>query len=153
MFEVLHLRRYMRESSLLLETLRGSWRRIAVFLLAVFAIVTVFGAVMYIVEGPENGFSSIPKSMYWAVVTLGTVGFGDIAPVTPLGQFITSVLVLIGYGIIVVPAGIYSAELAAALRRGRGALDCERCGLGGQQDDSRYCRRCGHALVEETRAQ
>lgn len=152
-FEVLHMRRYVRETGLLLETLRGSWRRIAVFLLTILTIVTVFGALMYVVEGPVHGFTSIPAAMYWAVVTVGTVGFGDIAPATPLGRLITALLILIGYGIIVVPAGIYSAELAAALRRSRDARACEGCGLVGHEADARHCRRCGRALAAGERAE
>lgn len=152
-FEVLHMKRYVRETGVLLDTLRGSWRRIAVFLLAILTIVTIFGALMYMVEGPAHGFTSIPAAMYWAVVTVGTVGFGDIAPATPLGRLIAALLILIGYGIIVVPAGIYSAELAAALRRSRDARACEGCGLAGHEADARHCRRCGRALPAEERAQ
>jgi voltage-gated potassium channel len=145
-FEVLHMKRYMRETGVLLETFRNSGRRIAVFLLAILAIVTIFGALMFMVEGPAHGFDSIPAAMYWAVVTVGTVGFGDIAPATPLGRLITALLILIGYGIIVVPVGIYSAELAAALRRGRDARACPSCALVGHETDARHCRRCGQKL-------
>lgn len=147
-FSILHMRRYVRESSLLLETLRRSWRRIAVFLLAILALVTVFGAVMYLVEGPEHGFTSIPIAMYWAIVTVGTVGFGDIAPATPLGRLIAGVLILIGYGVIVVPAGIYTAELMSMLRLQRDARECASCGLKGHEADARHCRRCGKALPQ-----
>lgn len=145
-FSILHLRRYVRESSMLLETLRRSWRRIAVFLLAILALVTIFGAVMFVVEGPAHGFTSIPVAMYWAVVTVGTVGFGDIAPVTPLGRLIASLLILIGYGVIVVPAGIYTAELASMLRLQRDARECGSCGLKGHEADAKHCRRCGERL-------
>jgi voltage-gated potassium channel len=145
-FSILHLRRYVRESSMLLETLRRSWRRIAVFLLAILALVTIFGAVMYLVEGPAHGFTSIPVAMYWAVVTVGTVGFGDIAPQTPLGRLIASLLILIGYGVIVVPAGIYSAELMSMLRLQRDARECGNCGLKGHEADAKHCRRCGEPL-------
>lgn len=145
-FSILHLRRYVRESSMLLETLRRSWRRIAVFLLAILALVTIFGAVMFVVEGPAHGFTSIPVAMYWAVVTVGTVGFGDIAPATPLGRLIASLLILIGYGVIVVPAGIYTAELVSMLRLQRDARECDKCGLKGHEADAKHCRRCGEAL-------
>jgi voltage-gated potassium channel len=145
-FKILHMRRYEQESGLLLDTLQRSWRRIAIFLLAILTIVTIFGAVMFLVEGPENGFSSIPIAMYWAVVTVGTVGFGDIAPGTPLGRLIASMLILIGYGIIVIPAGIYSAEMINALRQRGDARRCSSCNLAGHEMDARHCRRCGKAL-------
>src|SRR5690606_3225377 len=98
------------------------------------------------IEGPENGFTSIPLAMYWAIVTVGTVGFGDIAPGTPLGRFITSILILIGYGIIAVPTGIYAAELFGAARQGRDARSCAGCGCLGHDSDARHCRLCGTAL-------
>lgn len=145
-FEVLHLRRYTRESSILLDSLQNSWRKILVFLLAMLAIITVFGAVIYLVEGPENGFTSIPLSMYWALVSVSTVGFGDIAPVTPAGRLVASVLILIGYGIIAVPTGIYTAELATSLRRRLDDRRCRPCGLRGHEDDAKHCRHCGAAL-------
>ena len=145
-FSILHMRRYVRESSMLLETLQRSWRRIAVFLLAILALVTIFGAAMYLVEGPEHGFTSIPISMYWAVVTVGTVGFGDIAPATSFGRLIASTLILIGYGVIVVPAGIYAAELVSMLRLQRDARKCGNCGLEGHEGEAKHCRRCGERL-------
>jgi voltage-gated potassium channel len=147
-FEVLHLRRYTRATSILLDSLQNSWRKILVFLLAMLAIVTIFGAVIFLVEGPENGFTSIPLSMYWALVSVSTVGFGDLAPATPLGRMVASVLILIGYGIIAVPTGIYTAELATSLRTRRDARTCEACGLVGHEPDAGHCRRCGHALPE-----
>lgn len=145
-FEVLHLRRYTRATSILLDSLQNSWRKILVFLLAMLAIVTIFGAVIFLIEGPENGFTSIPLSMYWALVSVSTVGFGDLTPVTPLGRIVASVLILIGYGIIAVPTGIYTAELATSLRSRRDARACEACGLAGHEPDAGHCRRCGHAL-------
>lgn len=145
-FEVLHLRRYARATSVLLDSLQNSWRKILVFLLAMIAIVTVFGAVIFLIEGPENGFTSIPLSMYWALVSVSTVGFGDLAPVTPPGRLVASVLILIGYGIIAVPTGIYTAELATSLRSRRDSRTCEACGLAGHETDAGHCRRCGHTL-------
>lgn len=146
-FEVLHLRRYARATSVLLDSLQNSWRKILVFLLAMIAIVTVFGAVIFLIEGPENGFTSIPLSMYWALVSVSTVGFGDLTPVTPLGRLVASVLILIGYGIIAVPTGIYTAELATSLRSRRDSRTCEACGLAGHETDAGHCRRCGHTLT------
>lgn len=145
-FEVLHLRRYTRASSVMLDTLHNSWRKILVFLMAMLAIITVFGAAIFLIEGPENGFTSIPISMYWALVSVSTVGYGDLAPATPLGQLVASALILIGYGIIAVPTGIYTAELATSLRNRRDDRSCEGCGLGGHDTDAAHCRRCGHAL-------
>lgn len=151
LFRILKLTQYVEESGLLVGALWRSRRKIFVFLSAVVTIAVIFGAVMYAVEGPERGFTSIPTGMYWAVVTMATVGFGDIAPSTPLGRFITSVLILIGYSIIAVPTGIYTAELASSLR-GAGANDlhdarhCAACGLDGHEPDAAHCRTCGAAL-------
>lgn len=144
-FRVLKLMEYTEAGGMLVGALYRSRRKIAVFLLAVVLLVVIFGAAMYVVEGPENGFTSIPISMYWAIVTMATVGFGDITPVTPLGRFITSVLILIGYGIIAVPTGIYTAELAAGLRERR-RVACPGCGLAEHETDAAHCRRCGTAL-------
>jgi len=146
-FRILKLLRYVDETRLLIGALSRSWRKIQVFIVGILTIVTVFGAIMYVVEGPENGFSSIPMSMYWAIVTVATVGFGDIAPVTPLGRFITSILVLIGYGVIAVPTGIYTAELASSLRTPpRDERGCSGCRLVGHEADALHCRRCGAPL-------
>jgi voltage-gated potassium channel len=146
-FEVLHLRRYARATSVLLDSLQNSWRKVLVFLLAMIAIVTVFGAVIFLIEGPANGFTSIPLSMYWALVSVSTVGFGDLTPVTPLGRLVASALILIGYGIIAVPTGIYTAELATSLRGRRDSRTCEACGLAGHETDAGHCRRCGNTLT------
>jgi len=116
-------------------------------------ITIIAGTLMYVIEGPNHGFTSIPSSMYWAVVTMATVGFGDIVPQTVLGRFVTSVLILIGYSIIAVPTGIYTAELASTMRDAelaarRDARGCPQCGLEGHEPDARHCRRCGHVLPE-----
>lgn len=149
-FEILHLRRYTKESSVLLDSLLNSWRKIFVFLLAMMAIITVFGAIIFLVEGPENGFTSIPISMYWALVSVTTVGFGDITPVTPLGQVVASVLILLGYGIIAVPTGIYTAELATTLRRSYDGRACESCGYKSHEARAKYCLKCGSELPEKS---
>ncbi|MCA1805290.1 MAG: ion transporter [Xanthomonadaceae bacterium] len=145
-FEVLHLRRYTRASSVLLDSLQNSWRKILVFLLAMLSIITIFGALIFLVEGPEHGFTSIPISMYWALVSVSTVGYGEIVPATPIGRLVASVLILIGYGIIAVPTGIYTAELATSLRHRRDGRSCENCGLTGHDAEAAHCSRCGHAL-------
>lgn len=148
-FEILHLRRYTKESSILLDSLRNSWRKIFIFLLAMLSIITVFGAIIFLVEGPENGFTSIPVAMYWALVSVSTVGFGDITPATPFGQIVASILILIGYGIIAVPTGIYTAELATSLREKYDTTACESCGHNMHQSSARYCMRCGKKLLKK----
>ncbi|HZH43824.1 MAG TPA: ion transporter [Lysobacter sp.] len=148
LFRILKLTRYIEEGSVLTAALWRSRRKILVFLFTVVTLVVVFGALMYVIEGPEHGFDSIPEGMYWAVVTVATVGFGDIAPVTPLGRLVASALILIGYGIIAVPTGIYTAELAVGLREAgpHGRTECAGCGLRGHQHDALHCRGCGATL-------
>ncbi|MAS41339.1 MAG: ion transporter [Porticoccaceae bacterium] len=148
-FRLLKLTRYVSESGLMVDALLRSRRKILVFVIFMLTLVTVFGALMYLIEGPDNGFTSIPMSMYWAIVTVATVGFGDIAPVTPAGRLVTSMLVLIGYGIIAVPTGIYTAELMNTLRASIDHRECRRCGLLGHLSDARYCRRCGERFSED----
>jgi len=145
-FRVLKLAEYSGEAGVLVQALVRSRRKILVFVSAVVTIVVIFGALMYVIEGPEHGFGSIPTGMYWAVVTMATVGYGDLAPGTALGRFITSILILIGYSIIAVPTGIYTAELASTLRGPRRSVPCPGCGLDDHDADARHCRRCGAAL-------
>lgn len=145
-FRILKLVQYSEAGSVLLTALFSARRKVVVFLAGVLTIVVIFGAAMYVIEGPENGFTSIPVSMYWAIVTMATVGFGDIAPITPLGRFVTSILILIGYSIIAVPTGIYTAELANTLRSERKRVPCPECRLPEHEADAWHCRRCGAAL-------
>jgi voltage-gated potassium channel len=145
-FRVLKLVEYSSEAGVLIEALLRSRRKIFVFIATPLTIVVIFGALMYVVEGPENGFTSIPTGMYWAVVTVATVGFGDIAPVTGFGRFVTSVLIVIGYSIIAVPTGIYTAELARTLQPRRMRVRCTECGLPDHESDAWHCRQCGRAL-------
>lgn len=145
-FRILKLIRYVDESAILLGALARSRRKIFVFLLSILTIVVIFGSVMFVVEGPANGFTSIPMGMYWAIVTVATVGYGDVAPGTPAGRVIASILMLIGYGIIAVPTGIYTAELATGLRQERDARVCGQCGRVGHETDAAFCRGCGSAL-------
>jgi voltage-gated potassium channel len=145
-FRVLKLVEYSGEAGILVDALLRSRRKILVFLSAILTIVIIFGAIMYVIEGPEYGFHSIPTGMYWAVVTMATVGFGDIAPGTPLGRFVASILILIGYSVIAVPTGIYTAELASSLRPQRRQVRCGECGLPEHEQDAWHCRKCGRAL-------
>ena len=126
-----------------------SRRKIFVFIATLLTIVVIFVALMYVVEGPEKGFTSIPTGMYWAIVTVATVGFGDIAPTTGFGRFITSVLIVIGYSIIAVPTGIYTAEPARSLQPKRRAVRCVECGLPDHESDAWHCRKCGRSLPSD----
>ncbi|WP_108124947.1 ion transporter [Saccharospirillum mangrovi] len=145
-FRVLKLFRYLNEAEMLLQAMRTGYRKILVFLYAVLTLVIVFGSIMYLIEGPDNGFSSIPRSVYWAIVTLTTVGYGDIAPVTAIGQFIASAVMITGYAIIAVPTGIYTAELANQIRIKRDSRGCPGCGKTGHELDADFCRFCGESL-------
>ena len=151
-FRVLKLVRYMGEASVLAGALRAARYKISVFLLAVLSTVVIVGALMYIIEGPAAGFTSIPKGVYWAVVTLTTVGYGDIAPSTPLGQAVASMVMILGYGIIAVPTGIVTAELTAARvssgdqASGYEQRVCEQCGHVSRDSAAAFCSRCAAAL-------
>lgn len=147
-FRVLRLAQYMGESRLLMQALRASRRKVAVFLFTVLTLVVVLGSLIYVVEGEEHGFTSIPKSIYWAVVTLTTVGYGDIAPQTPLGQFVASIVMILGYGIIAVPTGIVTVEMTQAFRQKVSALVCPSCNSGGHDSDAVHCKVCGAKLEE-----
>ena len=145
-FRILKLVQYSSEAGVLITSLLRSRYKIFVFICALLTVVIIFGSLMYVIEGPKHGFTSIPTGMYWAIVTMATVGFGDIAPATPLGRLITSVLILIGYSVIAVPTGIFTAELANTLRPPRRKADCAQCGLPDHEVDAGHCRRCGATL-------
>ena len=154
-FWILKLTRYVEEGSVLTGALWRSRRKIFLFVSVVVTIALIFGALMYVIEGPQYGFSTIPTGMYWAIVTMATVGFGDLAPQTGLGRLITSILILIGYSIIAVPTGIYTAELASSMRRDMNQIrerhdnrGCPDCGLEGHEPKSRFCRHCGGPLPD-----
>ncbi len=149
-FRVLKLVEYSSEAGVLIQALLRSRRKIFVFIATLVTIVIIFGALMYVVEGPDRGFTSIPAGMYWAIVTVGTVGYGDIAPGTPFGRLVTSVLIVIGYSIIAVPTGIYTAELARSLQPRRRQLRCTECGLPDHEADAWHCRKCGRALPHDS---
>ena len=145
-FKIMQMQQYILEGGILIFAFRRSARKISVFLLTILTLVTIFGAVMYLLEGPPHGFTSIPISMYWAIVTVGTVGYGDIAPQTPMGRLIASLLIPIGYGIIAVPTGIYTSELIGHLRQERDSRRCKDCNLTGHEIDVVHCRCCGQVL-------
>ncbi|KJH84740.1 MULTISPECIES: ion transporter [Pseudomonas] len=148
-FRVLKLSPYLKQANYLLAALRGSKQKIIVFLVSVSTLVTVFGTLMYVIEGPQHGFTSIPKGIYWAIVTLTTVGFGDIVPKTPLGQVISSLVMITGYSIIAVPTGIFTAELATAMRGDQLQHDCPVCSKNNHEHGAAFCSRCGNALFKK----
>lgn len=146
-FRVLKLSPYLRQANFLLTALRGSRQKIIVFFACIVTLVTVFGTLMYVIEGPQHGFTSIPKGIYWAVVTLTTVGFGDIVPKTPLGQALSTLVMITGYSIIAVPTGIFTAELANAMRGGEQLIhDCPVCAKNAHEHGAAFCNRCGNPL-------
>ena len=149
-FRILKITKYVGESNRLLAAMRNSRVKILVFLYTVVIICIIMGTLMYLVEGPENGFTSIPMGIYWAIVTLTTVGFGDIYPITPLGQFIASIIMITGYGIIAVPTGIVTAEFS---RNRTKAVQvntqvCPNCNETKHMDTAKYCHNCGNLLNE-----
>ncbi len=146
-FRLLKLSEYVTEADVLRSALRASRRKISVFLSAVLLMVIIIGALMYVIEGEEHGFTSIPVSVYWAIVTLTTVGYGDLSPRTPFGQILASIVMIIGYGIIAVPTGIVSVELAQAVRQqGVSRQSCPSCAAEGHDLDAVCCKYCGESL-------
>jgi Kef-type K+ transport systems, predicted NAD-binding component len=144
-FRVFKLARYSDQAALIGEALQASREKIIVFFISVLSMVIVFGTLLYMVEGPESGFTSIPTSIYWAVVTVTTVGYGDISPKTGLGKFIATLAMLSGYAIIAVPTGIVTVGLQQAQEARRGRT-CPQCGLSRHDADARFCKRCGENL-------
>jgi len=150
-FRVLKLVKYIGEANVLIRAIRASGRKIAIFIFAVINLVLILGSLMYLIEGAENGFTSIPKSVYWAIVTLTTVGYGDISPQTPLGQFVASMIMIIGYGIIAVPTAIVTAEMTQPVPSGESEADptCPACGWQNHDHDATFCKVCGERLPAE----
>jgi voltage-gated potassium channel len=147
-FRILKLARFIGEGNQMSTALKASRARISVFLLAVFMLCIILGTIMYMVEGgADSGFTSIPRSVYWAIVTLTTVGYGDIAPVTGLGQFIASIIMILGYAIIAVPTGIVTSEMAKKNNKVHlNTQNCSSCSSSNHRDDARFCYDCGHKL-------
>jgi voltage-gated potassium channel len=148
-FRILKLVQYLREARLLMKALYASRPKIIVFLFTVLTLVVIFGSLMYVVEGKENGFTSIPRSIYWAIVTMTTVGYGDISPKTNLGQTIAALVMILGYGIIAVPTGIVTVELSHIKEAERMNRVCRQCGKREHDHDAAFCKYCGTALFTE----
>lgn len=144
-FRILKLGRYFTESQTLMSALKSSSYKITVFMLSILLLVIIMGSVMYVIEGGQNGFNSIPQSIYWAVITITTVGYGDIVPVTVVGKFIASFMMVVGYSIIAVPTGIITVELSRTIREKKA---CPRCGTKVEQEGAMYCYKCGEKLSE-----
>jgi len=151
-FRVLKLVQFHGQADALAGALTRSLPKITVFLGAVLSIVVIMGALMYLVEGPSSGFDSIPAGMYWAIVTITTVGFGDITPHTGPGRFLASLLMILGYAIIAVPTGIVSSELVQGQRRAEPSERCPSCDATEHTSDARFCRVCGQPLQRTSTA-
>ena len=145
-FRILKLSRYMLGADILGEALRNSRPKITVFLTSILTIVVIMGGLMYVIEPDEAGFTSIPRSIYWAIITITTVGYGDIAPVTPWGQALAAVIMLFGYAIIAVPTGIVSSEITALKKDHQKPQACPQCGETGHPKEAQYCWQCGEGL-------
>ena len=142
-FRILKLIRYVKEAAALKKAFIASKQRIIVFLFVVLSIVTLMGTIIYMIEDPKDGFTSIPRSIYWAIVTLTTVGYGDIAPHTPIGQFFASIIMILGYAIIAVPTGMISVELS---KLSLNTQSCPACTQDGHDDNALFCKTCGEEL-------
>lgn len=152
-FRIFKMGHYLKQGNIIIIALRSSVTKIAVFLYFIVLMVCVFGAIMYLVEGGRegSGFDSIPRSIYWCIVTVTTVGFGDITPQTALGQILASILMIVGYAVIAVPTGIVSSDLIQASNRDLANVNtqhCTNCGHDDHDDDAHYCKKCGHSLDE-----
>lgn len=153
-FRILKLGHFMSEGTVIVRALQASRAKITVFIVFVLLMVSIIGSIMYLVEGgPKSAFSSIPRSVYWAIVTLTTVGYGDISPVTPLGQFLASVVMIIGYAVIAVPTGIVSAELIQESQAASKITTqaCRHCSKEGHDADADFCKYCGERLDEPSK--
>jgi voltage-gated potassium channel len=148
-FRVFKVSRVLNAGDTLMKALKSSKEKIGIFLFTVLMVVILIGTLMYLIEGEESGFTSIPKSIYWAIVTLTTVGYGDLTPHTSIGQFFSAILMITGYAIIAVPTGIITVELARRDFHEHKTLVCPECGKGGHDPDARYCKYCGAGLKKQ----
>nr|WP_294870313.1 ion transporter [uncultured Pedobacter sp.] len=148
-FRIFKLGHFLTEINFLTQALKDSIRKISIFLLTVLTLTVILGSIMYLVEKRENGFSNIPESIYWAIVTITTVGYGDISPVTPMGKFVASIVMLTGYAIIAVPTGIITHDLALASRKKKHKYEsCPNCSKEGHDSDALFCKYCGSSLYK-----
>lgn len=145
-FRVLKIVQYIGAANHLAQALKASRKRIAVFVFTVIIIVVIVGSLMYAIEGEENGFTNIPKSIYWAIVTLTTVGYGDISPQTSLGQMLASIIMILGYGIIAVPTGIVTSEMTRMRMKSTNTQSCPSCSADNHDADAKHCKYCGESL-------
>ncbi|MEZ9516635.1 ion transporter [Vibrio splendidus] len=147
-FRILKLVRYLQDSNILLRSLLMTRRKILIFFSTVGILVVIFGALIFVIEGPENGFTSIPHSIYWAIVTITTVGYGDMIPQTALGKAIASLTMLLGYSILAVPTGIITAELSNEMNSHKELVKCPNCNRAGHDSDAMYCKHCASELAD-----
>lgn len=145
-FRVLKLVQYLDAARMMVRAIRSSYRKVAIFAVTVMTAVVILGSLMYVIETPENGFTSIPRSIYWAIVTITTVGYGDISPKTAPGQMLATIVMLLGYSIIAVPSGILSVEISQAMRIRGAARICSGCNAEARDPDANYCQYCGTEL-------
>ena len=145
-FRVLKLVRYLAEANILLRSVYAARRKVLVFFLVVLILSVIFGSLMFLVEGPDSGFTSIPRSIYWTIVTITTVGYGDITPHTVIGQIIATLAMLTGYSIIAIPTGIFTAEIAREMNVQASTRQCNVCNRSGHHPDAEYCYQCGVTL-------
>lgn len=142
-FRVLKLAQFIGSANLLIKALKASTHKITVFLFAVLSLVIIFGSLIYVIEGGQHGFTSIPRSIYWAIVTMTTVGYGDISPKTGFGQTLAALVMIVGYSIIAVPTGIVTSEITQQLKKQSRNRSCPKCGTGNHDDDAVHCKYCG----------
>ncbi|WP_455814727.1 ion transporter [Pseudomonas graminis] len=151
LLRLIKLLRYMGSANVLWETLVSARKKLCLFFGGVMILLCVFGGLMYVIEGPEHGFTSLPVAVYWAVVTMTTVGYGDITPHTPLGRMISSVLILLGYSLIAIPTGVMSSYMTDVMQRHRHRRHCNECKQTGHDDDAHFCKGCGGKLDDKNR--
>lgn len=145
-FKILRMGHYIQGGNILTDALKNSRAKIIVFLVSMLTIVIIMGGIMYFIESEEAGFTSIPRSIYWAIITITTVGYGDIAPMTPVGQALASIIMLFGYAIIAVPTGIVSSEITASKKSDAKLYKCPNCGVEGHEAYAKFCKECGEKL-------
>jgi len=147
-FRVLKLVRYLSETNILLRSMYAGRRKVLVAFVVVLVLSVIFGSLMFLIEGPGNGFTSIPRSIYWTIVTITTVGYGDITPQTPAGQILSTLIMLTGYSLIAIPTGIFTAEIAREMHSEISNRQCNVCDRSGHHPDAEYCHQCGVTLPE-----